>query len=80
MRSAERIIQARRFTSLTQEHLHQFGVVMKRAKHFLTARGMAPARLGEMDTQAVRRQILFGGKAVRSALVTQQLDLFAQAG
>ena len=78
-RSAERIVQARRFTSLTAEHLQQFGVVMKRAKHFLTARGLAPARLGELDEQAVRRQILFGGKAVRSALVTQQLDLFAQA-
>lgn len=79
-RSAERIIQARRFAQLTKEHLHQFGVVMKRAKHFLTCRGMAPASLGELDEQTVRRQILFGGKAVRSALVTQQLDLFAQAG
>jgi predicted DNA-binding helix-hairpin-helix protein len=79
-RSAERIVQARRFSSLTKENLHQFGVVMKRAKHFLTCRGMAPAALGELDEQAVRRQILFGGKAVRSALVTQQLDLFAQAG
>jgi hypothetical protein len=53
---------------------------MKRAKHFLTCRGMAPAALGELDEQSVRRQILFGGKAVRSALVTQQLDLFAQVG
>ncbi|MGI4875583.1 MAG: putative DNA modification/repair radical SAM protein [Janthinobacterium lividum] len=79
-RSAERIVQARRFTSLTGEHLQQFGVVMKRAKHFLTARGMPRPALGELDAQAVRRQILFGGKAVRSALVTQQLDLFAQAG
>ena len=78
-RSAERIVQARRFTSLTAEHLQQFGVVMKRAKHFLTARGLAPAALGELSEQQVRRQILFGGKAVRSALVTQQLDLFAQA-
>jgi len=79
-RSAERIVQARRFGSLTAEHLTQFGVVMKRAKHFLTARGMAPAKLGELDAQQVRRQILFGGKASRSALVTQQLDLFAQVG
>ena len=79
-RSVERIVQARRFGSLTAEHLTQFGVVMKRAKHFLTARGMAPAKLGELDAQQVRRQILFGGKASRSALVTQQLDLFAQVG
>jgi len=77
-RSVERIVQARRFGALTAENLTQFGVVMKRAKHFLTARGLAPAALGELSEQQVRRQILFGGKSVRSALVTQQLDLFGQ--
>jgi predicted DNA-binding helix-hairpin-helix protein len=77
-RSVERIIQTRRFGPLTAETLKQLGVVMRRAKHFLTCRGSAPARLGELDEQQIRRQVLFGGKAVRSALVTQQLDLFAQ--
>jgi predicted DNA-binding helix-hairpin-helix protein len=79
-RSVERIVQTRRFGPLTAETLKQLGVVMRRAKHFLTCRGSAPARLGELDEQQIRRQVLFGGKAVRSALVTQQLDLFAQAG
>jgi putative DNA modification/repair radical SAM protein len=79
-RSAERMVQARRFGALTAETLKQLGVVMRRAKHFLTCRGSAPTRLGELDEQQIRRQVLFGGKAVRSALVTQQLDLFAQAG
>ena len=79
-RSVERIVQARRFAALTTDTLKQLGVVLRRARHFLTCRGAAPSILGELDEQQIRRQVLFGGKAVRSALVTQQLDLFAQAG
>lgn len=77
-RSAKRIVAARRFAPLTLDHLHKFGVVLKRAKFFLTCRGQA-LDSREYDEQSLRRQILFGLGAVRSALVTQQLDLFAQA-
>ncbi|GAB2473124.1 putative DNA modification/repair radical SAM protein [Hymenobacter qilianensis] len=77
-RSAKRIVAARRFAPLTLDHLHKFGVVLKRAKFFLTCRGQA-LDSREYDEQSLRRQILFGSGAVRSALVTQQLDLFAQA-
>ncbi|QIL77128.1 putative DNA modification/repair radical SAM protein [Hymenobacter sp. HDW8] len=77
-RSAKRIVAARRFAPLTLDHLHKFGVVLKRAKFFLTCRGQA-LESREYDEQSLRRQILFGSGAVRSALVTQQLDLFAQA-
>ena len=78
-RSARRIVAARRFASLNLETLRQLGVVLKRAKYFLTCRGEHQPLVGELSEQQVRRQILFGGSAVRSALVTQQLDLFAQA-
>ncbi|MDO7877309.1 putative DNA modification/repair radical SAM protein [Hymenobacter sp. ASUV-10] len=78
-RSAKRIVAARRFASIDLETLRQLGVVLKRAKFFLTCRGMAQPALGELDEQAIRRQVLFGAGSVRSALVTQQLDLFAQA-
>jgi len=78
-RSAQRMVAARRFASLTLEHLHQMGVVLKRAKFFLTCRGAQQPALGELDEQGIRRQVLFGAGSVRSALVTQQLDLFAQA-
>jgi len=78
-RSAKRIVAARRFTSLSLDHLQKFGVVMKRAKFFITCRGQALERR-DYDEQSIRRQILFGAGSVRSALVTQQLDLFAQAG
>ncbi|WP_324672054.1 putative DNA modification/repair radical SAM protein [Hymenobacter sp. GOD-10R] len=78
-KSAKRIVAARRFTSLALDHLQKFGVVMKRAKFFITCRGQALERR-DFDEQSIRRQILFGAGSVRSALVTQQLDLFAQAG
>ena len=79
-RSAKRIVAARRFASLNMEHLHKFGVVLKRAKYFLVCRGQNDGTVQrDFDEQTVRRQILFGAGSVRSALVTQQLDLFAQA-
>jgi hypothetical protein len=53
--------------------------VLKRAKYFLTCQGEHQPIIGELSEQQVRRQILFGAGSVRSALVTQQLDLFAQA-
>ena len=75
-RSAKRIVAARRFTTLTLDNLHKFGVVLKRARYFITCRGLAlDAR--DYDEQTIRRHILFGAGSVRSALVTQQLDLFA---
>jgi putative DNA modification/repair radical SAM protein len=78
-RSARRIVAARRFASLTLDHLHKMGVVLKRARYFLSCRGTQQPALGELDEQGIRRQVLFGAGSVRSALVTQQLDLFAQA-
>ena len=75
-RSAKRIVAARRFATLTLDNLHKFGVVLKRARYFITCRGLAlDAR--DYDEQTIRRHILFGAGSVRSALVTQQLDLFA---
>lgn len=79
VRSARRIVAARRFAALTLDHLHQLGVVLKRARYFLTCHGGPQPAVGELSEQQVRRQILFGAGAVRSALLTQQLDLFAQA-
>ncbi|MCB2409633.1 putative DNA modification/repair radical SAM protein [Hymenobacter lucidus] len=78
-RSAKRIVAARRFSPLSLDHLHKFGVVLKRAKYFITCKGQA-LETRDYDEQTIRRQILFGAGSVRSALVTQQLDLFAQAG
>ncbi|MBF0486259.1 MAG: putative DNA modification/repair radical SAM protein [Candidatus Omnitrophica bacterium] len=40
IRSAKRIVSERRFSRLTLEHLKRMNVVMKRARHFLTAGGL----------------------------------------
>ena len=56
VKSANKIIAARRFGRLRYEHLQQFGVVMKRAKYFLTCADRIPIQAG-LDPALVRRQL-----------------------
>ncbi|WP_162428757.1 putative DNA modification/repair radical SAM protein [Pontibacter pudoricolor] len=79
VKSAKKIVSARRFASLNYEHLRQMGVVLKRAKYFITCqqKSLQPY---DFDSQRIRNKILFGDGAVRSPLLTQQLDLFRQVG
>ena len=75
VKSAKKIVAARRFTPLSFDHLHKIGVVMKRAKYFITCKGRS---LDQRDytEQLIRRKILFGEGSYRNALVKQQLSLF----
>ncbi|GAB3530417.1 putative DNA modification/repair radical SAM protein [Pontibacter brevis] len=79
VKSAKKIVSARRFTLLGFDHLRQMGVVLKRAKYFITC-GTKSLQKQELDSQQIRNRILFGDGSVRSALLTQQLDLFRQVG
>ena len=79
VKSAQKIVSARRFTPLNYEHLRQMGVVLKRAKYFITCQTKAIQRQ-DMDSETLKRRILFGDGSVRSALLTQQLDLFKNVG
>jgi putative DNA modification/repair radical SAM protein len=79
VKSAKKIVSARRFTSLDFEHLRQMGVVLKRAKYFITCHTKSIISQ-DFDSQTVKRRILFGDGSVRSSLLTQQLDLFGKAG
>ena len=79
VKSAKKIVSARRFTSLSFEHLRQMGVVLKRARYFITCQTKSLQRQ-ELESQQIRNKILFGNGSVRSALLTQQLDLFRQVG
>ena len=56
VKSANKIIAARRFGRLRYEHLQQFGVVMKRAKYFLTCADRISIQAG-LDPALVRRQL-----------------------
>ena len=79
VKSAQKIISARRFTQLSFDHLRQMGVVLKRAKYFITCQTKSILRR-EFDSMQIKNKILFGDGAQRSALLKQQLDLFRQAG
>lgn len=77
VKSAKKIVSARRFAQLNFDHLKQMGVVLKRAKYFITCQTRSLNRR-DYDMQEIRNRILFGDGSIRSALLTQQLDLFKQ--
>lgn len=79
VKSAQKIVAARRFAPLSLDHLQKIGVVLKRARYFITCNGKSP-ELKELTEQLIRRKILFGEGSVRNSLVKQQLSLFQQAG
>jgi putative DNA modification/repair radical SAM protein len=79
VKSAKKIVSARRFTHLTFDHLLKIGVVLKRAKYFITCNGTSLAQK-DYTEQVIRRKILFGEGSYRNNLVKQQLDLFQQVG
>ncbi|GEO06719.1 putative DNA modification/repair radical SAM protein [Adhaeribacter aerolatus] len=79
VKSAKKIVSARRFTPLTFEHLQKIGVVLKRAKYFITCSGRSLEQK-DYTEEVIRRKIIFGENSYRSALVKQQLDLFQQVG
>lgn len=56
-RSAQKILSARRYTALTFDHLKKMRVVLKRARHFITANGKFS---GEKNELAVRGLLTSG--------------------
>ena len=73
VKSAKKIIQARRFGMVRKEHLKKMGVVLKRAKYFLKCGDKNHIHLG-LKPEVVRKQILYANpKFLKKA----QLSLFA---
>jgi putative DNA modification/repair radical SAM protein len=79
VKSAKKIVSARRFTHLTFDHLHKIGVVLKRAKYFVNCNGQSLEQK-DYPEEVLRRKIIFGENSYRSALLKGQLDLFQQVG
>ncbi len=72
VRSAQRIVRARKVQRIRLEELMQLGVVMKRARYFISADG---ATSGELDLSPERlKGLLLPGKKRRSG--PEQLSLF----
>ena len=76
VRSAKRIVASRRIAALSHEDLDRIGVVMKRARHFLTCGG----RLGEgvvLRPDTIRERLGGARSPVGDASKAVQLELFA---
>lgn len=76
LKSAERIITARKYGSLSFHHLNKLGVVLKRARYFLTCQGKF---LESSENEAVIRQKLLAVDAVvENKAASLQLPLFGE--
>lgn len=71
VKSAKKIISSRRHQRLTVDHLQQMGVVLKRARYFISCPGVN-AKSGSWQTQEIRNAIIATDKSPASA----QLGLF----
>ncbi len=69
-RSAQKILQARRYTNLSFEHLHKMRVVLKRARHFITASG----KFYGAENETAVRKLLIANESMENAT---QLSLFS---
>ncbi len=74
IRSAQRIIRARREQRLRVEELARLGVVLKRARHFLTGDGICGVK--ELSSDRLRAVLITAAKRRSSAV---QLSLFDTA-
>ena len=78
VRSARRILTARRVGPLTFEGLKKLGVVLKRAQYFLTCSGRMLPRLSRVKPDSVLRQMVALERPLLAGDVPEQLSLFAQ--
>lgn len=79
VQSAQRILQARRFGRLTSIQLKKIGVVMKRAKYFITNNEL-PAHGFDLTGDRIKQNILLSERTLRRQENPAQLklDLFGQ--
>jgi predicted DNA-binding helix-hairpin-helix protein len=69
LKSAKKIVAARKFGALRYEHLEKFGVVLKRAKYFLICADRMFLNAGKKP-ELIRQRILHDSQP------TRQLSLF----
>ncbi len=76
--SAKKIILARRYSKLNLLHLKKIGVVLKRAKYFITCNELKAHTINELQPQNVKTLILSDStpKKLMSKSLNQQLSLF----
>lgn len=77
VQSARMIIQARRYSRLNFDNLKKIGVVLKRAKYFISCNELMPHRQ-DLQADALRYRLLTDGTKKGGKKTSNQLDLFAQ--
>jgi predicted DNA-binding helix-hairpin-helix protein len=75
VQSAQRIVQSRRFSRLTSQHLKKIGVVMKRAQYFITNTELPPA-FHNLQPENLKRQLMIADVPKRIKTPDTQLKLF----
>ncbi|HKJ78681.1 MAG TPA: putative DNA modification/repair radical SAM protein [Prolixibacteraceae bacterium] len=75
VQSAQRIVQARRFRRLTFYHLKKIGVVLKRAKYFITTNEL-PVSTYDWAPEKLKHKILVESVSKNRRSVDTQLRLF----
>ena len=78
VQSAQRIVEARKFRTLTTQHLTKIGVVMKRAKYFIVSNEL-PSSIYDLPSETLRKQIILGEKPKTQKQPDTQLKLFSFA-
>lgn len=78
VRSARRILTARRVGPITFEGLKKLGVVLKRAQYFLTCSGRMLPGLSRVKPDSVLRHMVALERPLLAGDVPEQLSLFAQ--
>lgn len=58
-KSAQMIVQARKYNKLNVRNLKKIGVVMKRAQFFITCKELPYSSIQELKPESVKRQILY---------------------
>jgi putative DNA modification/repair radical SAM protein len=76
LKSAERLLAARRFGNLNFDDLSKLGVVLKRARYFITYQGNFLEKLD--NDNLIRQKLLTGGSSSKQSLQFQQLSLFGE--
>ena len=74
VKSATLIVNARRFRRLTSDHLRKIGVVMKRARYFITCGELEACCVADVSPEYVRRQLTASVKKVGDNSLQLTLD------
>lgn len=76
VQSAQKIIMARRHRKLNSLHLQKIGIVMKRAKYFITCNEL-PASTTDWDPERLKHKLIAESVSKNKKRLDTQLSLFA---